>query len=66
MDYGGQKNRIGSKNSCKCMQTNFGGHGLFGFGNFAAFQFWPKFPFGSWTIVHGGQTIESAQNDLCK
>ena len=44
----------------KCMQTNFGGHGLFGFGDFATFQFWPKFPFGSWTIIHGGQTTESA------
>ena len=22
---------------------------------------WPKFPFGPWTIVHGGQKIESAQ-----
>ena len=22
---------------------------------------WPNFPFGPWTIVHGGQKIESAQ-----
>ena len=22
---------------------------------------WPKFPFGPWAIVHGGQKIESAQ-----
>ena len=23
----------------KCMQTNFGGHGIFGFGDFAPFSF---------------------------
>ena len=43
----------------KCMQTNFGGHGLFGFGDIAIFQI---------THVgqvspsdHGGQKIESTQ-----
>ena len=49
----------------KCMQTNFGGHGHSSFGDFAPFvclQKWPKFPFGPWTIVHGDQKIESAQN----
>ena len=25
------------------------------------FQIWPNFPFKSWTIIHGGQKIESAQ-----
>ena len=28
---------------------------------FACLQKRPKFPFGPWTIVHGGQKIESAQ-----
>ena len=32
----------------KCMQTNFGGHGLFGFGDIATFQIRPNFPFGPW------------------
>ena len=48
----------------KCMETNFGGHGLSIFGDFAPFCFpskQPKFPFRAWTIVHGGQKIESAQ-----
>ena len=48
----------------KCMQFNFGGHGLFGFGDFAPFSLpskRSKFPFGPWAIVHGGQKIESAQ-----
>ena len=45
----------------KCIQTNFGGHGLSGFGDFAPFHLpskRPKFPFEPWTIVHGGQKIE--------
>ena len=48
----------------KCMQTNFGGRGLSGFGVMAPFCLlskWPNFPFGPWAIVHGGQKIESAQ-----
>ena len=48
----------------KCMQTNFGGCGLIGFGVMAPFtclQKRPKFPFGPWAIVHGGQKIELAQ-----
>ena len=48
----------------KCMQTNFGGRGLFGFGDFAHFLLpskWPKFPFEPWTIVHEGQKIELPQ-----
>ena len=84
----------------KCMETNFGGHDISGFGDFAPFcvtskttKFpfqtmdyspWgsknrigslvleilllfqtpskrPKFPFGPWTIVHGGQKIELPQ-----
>ena len=48
----------------KCMQTSFGGCGLFGFGvmsPFVCLQKRPKFPFGPWAIVHGGQKIESAQ-----
>ena len=44
----------------KCMYTNFGGRGLFTFGDIATFQKWPNFPFGAWTIiVHGHQKIES-------
>ena len=30
-----------------CMQINFGGHGLFGFGDFGPFKIWPNFPFYS-------------------
>ena len=48
----------------KRMQTNFGGRDLSGFGVMAPFrllQKWPKFPFGPWAIIHGGQKIESAQ-----
>ena len=48
----------------KRMQTNFGGCSLSGFGDFAPFLFAskrPNFPFGPWTIVHGGQKIELAQ-----
>ena len=48
----------------KCMETNFGRPALSGFGVMAPFvclQKWPKFPFRPWTIVHGGQKIESAQ-----
>ena len=29
----------------KCMQINFGGHGLFGFRDIATFQIQPNFPF---------------------
>ena len=48
----------------KCMQFNFGGHGLFGSGDFVPFCLpskRSKFPFGPWAIVHGGQKIELAQ-----
>ena len=34
----------------KCMHTNFGGHGLFCFGDYYNFQNWRNFPFGPWTI----------------
>ena len=47
----------------KCMQTDFGGCDLSGFGDIAMFMLpskQPKFPFRPWTIVHGGQKIESA------
>ena len=44
-----------------CMDTRFGGHGLSGFGDIPTFKFWPIFPFRPWSIVHGGQKIESAQ-----
>ena len=43
----------------KCMHTNFGGCGLFGFGDMATFQKRPNFPFGAWTIVHGHGKIQS-------
>ena len=48
----------------KCLQINFGGCGHFGFGDlfhFVYLQKRPNFPFGPWTIVHGGQKIELAQ-----
>ena len=41
----------------KCMHTDFGGHGLSGFGDMATFQKRPNFPFRAWTIVHGHQKI---------
>ena len=40
-----------------CMHTNFGGCGLFAFGDNIASQKRPNFPFGAWTIVHGHQKI---------
>ena len=42
----------------KCMQTNFDGRDLSGFGVMAPFYLpskQSKFPFEPWTIVHGGQ-----------
>ena len=48
----------------KRMQTNFDGRCLSAFGVMAPFSLpskWPKFPFGPWAIVHGGQKIELAQ-----
>ena len=48
----------------KYMQANFGGRGFLSFGDlnlFVSLQKRPKFPFGPWAIVHGGQKIESAQ-----
>ena len=47
----------------KCMQFNFGGHGFFGFGDFAPFSFvfkTVKISFRTMGLVHGGQKIESA------
>ena len=35
------------------------GRGFFNFGDMAAFQKKPNFPFGAWTIVHGHQKIKS-------
>ena len=54
----------------KCMEAKFGGHGLPGFEDFVLFCLpskQPKFPFESWTIVHGDQKIESKlwQQTLC-
>ena len=49
----------------KRMQTNFGGRGISGFGDFASFSFAFKTAKISLQtmdyIVHGGQKIESAQ-----
>ena len=48
----------------KCMQTNFDGHGLSGFEDFAPFSFafkTAKFSLRTMDYFHGGQTIESAQ-----
>ena len=48
----------------KCMKTKFGGCGFSSFGDFGPLSLALKrlkFPFGPWTIVHGGQKIESAQ-----
>ena len=39
----------------KCMHTNFGGRGFFGFRDMATIQKRPNFPFGPWTTVHGHQ-----------
>ena len=47
----------------KCIETNFSWCSLSSFGDLAPFCLplkRPKFPFGPWTIVHGGQKIESA------
>ena len=47
----------------KCMETNFGGHGLSSFGDFARFSFafkTAKIALQT-IIVHGSQRIESAQ-----
>ena len=41
----------------KCMETNFGGRGISGFGVMAPFSL----PSKQRTIVHGGQKIELAQ-----
>ena len=42
------------------MYIKFGGHGLSNFRDFTPFCFWPNFPFRPWTVVHGGQKIESS------
>ena len=44
-----------------CIHTKFCMPGLSGFRDIAAFQKWPNFPFGPWTIAHWGQKIEWAQ-----
>ena len=48
----------------KCTETNFGGRDLSHFGVMTPFYLpskRPKFPFGPWAIVHGGQKIDLAQ-----
>ena len=40
-----------------CMYTDFGGRGLFDFGDTATLKKQPNFPFYPWTIVHGHQKI---------
>ena len=46
--WGSKKNRLKKfmhvERDLKCMQTNFGGHGLSGFGDIATFQIRQKFP----------------------
>ena len=67
--HGGQKIELAQKfilveTDVKCMETNFGGRGISGFGVMAPFSLpskRPKFPFEPWTIVHGGQKIEFTQ-----
>ena len=52
----------------KCIHTDFGGHGLSGFGDLAPFCLpskWPKSPFRPWTIVHEGQKQNWLKNS-CK
>ena len=71
MDYhGGQKIELPQKNHAsrvgmKCMETNFGGHGLSGFRDITPFSLPSKTAKISLQamnyIVHGGQKIESAQ-----
>ena len=41
----------------KCMQNNFDGCGISGFGDFGCLQKQQNFPFRPWTIGHGGQKI---------
>ena len=36
----------------KCMQTNFGGHGLSSFGHFGPFHFPSNFLFGPWIKIY--------------
>ena len=45
----------------KCMETNFGGHDISGFRDFAPFSNTFKRAKISRTIAHGGQKIELAQ-----
>ena len=40
-----------------CICTNFGGRGIFGFGDNITSQKRPNFPFRPWAIVHGCQKI---------
>ena len=68
-DHGLQSIRVKTQNQLKkfmqvgvdvtYMQTKFGGHSLSCFEDIASFQIWLTFPFEPWTIVHGGQKIES-------
>ena len=45
-----------------CMHTNFGGQGLFGFGDIATFLKRPNFPFRPWSmVVEKFNCLESAQ-----
>ena len=46
----------------KCMHANFSGCGFSGFGDMAAFQKRPNFPFGAWTIVHGHQKFNQSES----
>ena len=54
----------------KCMDTNFGGRGLFSFGDMATLQKRPNFPFGAWTIIVNGhgkiQLIGIGSKKFCK
>ena len=51
----------------KRMQTNFGGHGYFGFGDIACFCLPSKrlnFPFGPWTIKKGTEPLQELLNKI--
>ena len=47
-----------------CMYTEFGGHGLSGFGDTTTLKKRPNFPFGPWAIVHGPKGLALESNNL--
>ena len=58
VDTGINASRMQVEVSVKCMQTNFGGHGLSGFRDFAPFKIWLNFPFGPWTTSNNKNLLK--------